>query len=77
MLKNSLLITAFLTLLFSATSAQRVNDGPFVGDDEAKYITRAAEWYCDITRIVGCVKYNHVCFVELVFGDDRCDPVRG
>jgi hypothetical protein len=52
-----------------------VFDGPSVGDVESITSTREAPWYCDISRVVGCVKFNHICYIEFVFGDDRCDPI--
>lgn len=69
------IMAVFTALLFVAAQSQRIYEGPFVGDDNSRKATRVAEWYCPVTRIVGCVKYNHICFLELIFGDDRCDPI--
>jgi hypothetical protein len=69
------LIAVFTAVLFGAVQSQEIYEGPYVGDVDKRKATRLAEWYCNVTRIVGCVKYNHICFVELIFGDDRCDPI--
>merc|ERR1719197_1098357 len=77
-MRNSVrgITSGIFTLLFGATSAQNMYDGPFVGSDgDHRLIHRKSDWYCDLTRIVGCARLNHICYVQLIFGDESCDPL--